>query len=65
MTWISSQEHLPSRALKIVMTLGSSCPQRKPKKTVNERRKTLRHLRKRYIDDIEEKEGVMYEAGAF
>ena len=28
---------------------------KKTKKTVKERRKTLRHLRKRYIDDIEEK----------
>jgi hypothetical protein len=38
---------------------------KKTKESVKNRRKTLRHLRKRYIDDTEEKEGVVYEAGGF
>ena len=32
---------------------------------VKKRRKTLRHLRKHYIDNIEDQEGATYEAGAF
>lgn len=38
---------------------------KKFKETVKSRRKTLRHLRKKYIDNVEEVEGVMYEAGGF
>jgi hypothetical protein len=32
---------------------------------VKKRRKTLRHLRKQYIDSAEDKEGATYEAGGF
>lgn len=32
---------------------------------VKMRRKTLRHLRKKYNDHAEDNEGVTYEAGAF
>ena len=35
------------------------------KEKVKTRRKTLRHLRKSYIDSTEAKEGVTYEAGSF
>ena len=35
------------------------------KNPIKDRRTTLRHLRKRYIDEVEEKEGVMYDAGGF
>lgn len=38
---------------------------RKTKEATKNRRKTLRHLRKKYIDEAEEKEGVTYEKGAF
>jgi hypothetical protein len=38
---------------------------KKSKETVKSRRKTLRHLRKNFVDEIEEKEGVVYEAGSF
>jgi hypothetical protein len=38
---------------------------RKSKETVKSRRKTLRHMRKKYIDNVEGVEGVMYEAGGF
>jgi hypothetical protein len=38
---------------------------KKSKDSVKKQRKTLRHLRKKYIDDAEEKEGVVYEGGSF
>ena len=38
---------------------------KKSKETVKSRRKTLRHLRKNFVDEIEEKEGVVYESGSF
>ena len=38
---------------------------KKSKEIVKSRRKTLRYLRKRFVDDMEEKEGVVYEAGSF
>jgi hypothetical protein len=38
---------------------------KKSSEKVKKRRKLLRHLRKNYVDGIEEKEGVTYEPGAF
>ena len=38
---------------------------KKSTEKVKKRRKTLRHLRKHYIDNIEDQEGATYEAGAF
>lgn len=38
---------------------------KKSTEKVKKRRKTLRHLRKQYIDSAEDKEGATYEAGGF
>ena len=39
--------------------------QQKAKDKINMRRKTLRHLRAKYIDHAKDNEGVTYEGGAF
>jgi hypothetical protein len=38
---------------------------KKSSEKMKKRRKTLRHLRKQYIDSAEDKEGATYEAGGF
>jgi hypothetical protein len=38
---------------------------RKSSEKVKSRRKSRRHLRKKFLDDVEDKEGVTYEAGSF
>ncbi len=38
---------------------------KKSSEKVKGRRKSLRHLRKKYLDNAEDKEGVTYEAGSF
>ena len=38
---------------------------RKSTEKVKSRRKTLRHLRKKFLDNAEDREGVTYEAGSF
>jgi hypothetical protein len=38
---------------------------KKSTEKVKKRRKTLRHLRKQYIDTAEDNEGATYEAGGF
>jgi hypothetical protein len=38
---------------------------KKSSEKVKVRRKSLRHIRKKYIDNAEDDEGVTYEAGSF
>ena len=44
---------------------AEDCSAKKSKEKVKNRRKVVRHLRKKYIDNIEDKEGVSYKAGGF
>ena len=63
MIWILHLVPFVVKVPKVVTTRKLNYSPKRAKKKVNKRRKVVRHLRKKYVDSIEDKEGVSYASG--
>ena len=50
------------RMPKTVTEKGSSCQPKRAQRKSNQEKKNLRHFRKKFVDNTEDKEGATYEA---